>query len=454
MLSVINPATEELIKQLVTDTQESIGSKYQLCRQAQISWGQVAIEERKEIIEKFRVLLQDNADACARDTSLETGRPVHQVRNEIKATDARLIYFNETIEEVIKTQEVYRDETVREMVSWEPLGVIANISAWNYPYFVGTNVFVPALLAGNGVLYKPSEYASLTGQRLVELMLQAGLPENVMTPVIGDGQVGAMLMEQKIDGVFFTGSHDTGRKINEEVASRLVKVGFELGGKDPCYVTEDVDVSQAAAAVADGAFYNCGQSCCAVERVYVHEKIYDGFVAAFIEAVEGFKVGKPEDPSTYLGPLTRKEQIEVLNNQIADAVKQGATLQVGGNPTEGVGYYFEPTVLTEANHQMKLMVEESFGPIIGIQKVSSDQEAVELMNDTDYGLTASVYCRNLDRARNIMFHVHAGTVYTNCCDRVSPYTPWSGRGHSGLGSTLGRMGLETFLQPKAWHIKP
>ena len=223
--------------------------------------------------------------------------------------------------------------------------------------------------------------------------------------------------------------------------------------RDPCYVSENVDVKDVAAAVADGAFYNCGQSCCALERIYVHEDIYDDFLPNFLSAVEGFKVGDPLDSTTYLGPLTRDVQRNIISQQIADAVGKGATLQIGGNPIESKGYYFEPTVLTEVDHTMQVMTQESFGPIIGIQKVANDQEAENLMNDTDYGLTASVYCKDVERSRNIMFHLDAGTVYRNCCDRVSPFTPWSGRGHSGMGSTLGDIGITTFLKPKAWHLK-
>lgn len=453
MLSVINPATDEMIKQLVTDSAETIAQKVEQARLAQKSWFLTPLEERKAKVQKFRELLAENMEDCAKATSLETGRPFHQVCNEIRATDPRIGYFIDGIHEQMKTETVYKDDELEERVSWEPLGLVVNISAWNYPYFVGTNVFIPALLAGNAVLYKASEYASLTGGKITELMNKAGFPKGVFTSIVGDGSIGKVLLDEKIDAVFFTGSHGTGQKINQGLAPKLVKVGMELGGKDPCYITEDVDVKSAAAAAADGAFYNCGQSCCAVERIYVHEKVYDEFKTEFLEQVKGFKVGDPFDENTYLGPLTRKQQIEVLQDQINDAVKKGAVLELGGNEGEGKGSYFEPTVFTDVDHQMKLMRDESFGPIIGIQKVSSDQEAVDLMNDTDFGLTASVYCRDKERAVNMMYHLDAGTVYSNCCDRVSPHVPWSGRAASGIGSTLGEVGIQAFLQPKSWQLK-
>jgi len=233
----------------------------------------------------------------------------------------------------------------------------------------------------------------------------------------------------------------------------MIKTQLELGGKDPIYVCEDVDVAAAAAGIADGAFYNTGQSCCAVERVYVHEKIYDAFVAAFVAEVKGFKVGDPLDEKTYIGAVTRKPQLAVLRKQVTDATRKGAKLLVGGQPLKGKGHWFAPTVLADADHSMLLMREESFGPIIGLQAVADDEAAVDLMNDTEYGLTAGVFTKDAARARRILSQVQAGSVYWNCCDRVSPRLPWSGVKHSGIGLTLSTYGIETFTRPKAWHLR-
>jgi acyl-CoA reductase-like NAD-dependent aldehyde dehydrogenase len=219
-------------------------------------------------------------------------------------------------------------------------------------------------------------------------------------------------------------------------------------------VTEDiVDVKAVAAGTADGAFYNNGQSCCAVERIYVHEKVYDAYVREFVNEVEGYKSGKPEEQGVYLGPLTRKEQLGFLEKQIQDAVASGATLMTGGKRVGGKGYYFEPTVLTDVTNKMSVMQDESFGPVIGIMKVKNDTEAVELMADTQYGLTASVYSKNEERALGILKQLNTGTGYWNCCDRVSAAVPWSGRLHSGIGSTLSHAGLRSFVRPKALHLK-
>jgi len=331
--------------------------------------------------------------------------------------------------------------------------VIANISAWNYPYFVGSNVFVPALIAGNAVLYKPSEFATLTGLHIAEMLHEAGIPTDVFVPVVGDGATGAALLAQPIDGVFFTGSYATGARIAAVAGRRMIKVQLELGGKDPVYVCEDVDVAAAAAGIADGAFYNTGQSCCSVERIYVHESIHDAFVAAFVAEVKGFRVGDPMDEATYIGAITRRPQLDVLRKQVADAKKKGARLLTGGQAIKGKGNWFAPTVFADVDHSMALMRDESFGPIIGIQRVADDASAVGLMNDTDYGLTAGVYTRDERRAKRILAQVRAGSVYWNCCDRVSPRLPWSGIGHSGIGLTLSTYGIQTFTRPKAWHLR-
>jgi acyl-CoA reductase-like NAD-dependent aldehyde dehydrogenase len=264
--------------------------------------------------------------------------------------------------------------------------------------------------------------------------------------------VGRALLGQDINAVCFTGSYATGRNVAQAVAPRLLPVQLELGGKDPAYVCDDVDVGTAAAALVEGAFYNAGQSCCAVERIYVHRRIAGAFIPEFVDAARALVVDDPRDERTDVGPLARRGQLDLLEAQVADAVARGAQLELGGKRRSGRGYYFEPTVLTRADHGMALMRDESFGPIIGIQEVGDDTEAVALMNDTEYGLTAAVYSRNRTRAERILAQVNAGSAYWNCCDRVSPRLPWTGRKHSGLGTTLSVTGIRTFVQPKAWHL--
>ncbi|HYH57049.1 MAG TPA: aldehyde dehydrogenase family protein, partial [Anseongella sp.] len=324
----------------------------------------------------------------------------------------------------------------------------------NYPYLVGVNVFVPALLAGNAVLYKPSEFASLSGLRIGELLKEAGVPGEIFQVAIGKGETGERLLDMPFNGFFFTGSHATGKHIYERVAHKMVPCQLELGGKDPVYIADDVDdIKAAAAATADGAFYNNGQSCCSVERIYVHEAIYDQYLEAFLDEVRSWKTGDPTLADVYFGPLTRKDQRKVLEEQVQDALAKGAVLQCGGRSRLGKGHYFEATVLTEVSHETSLMREESFGPVIGIMKVKDDREALRLMQDTAYGLTASVYSSSRERAAAILEQVDAGTAYWNCCDRVSAAVPWSGRKQSGIGATLSHQGIRAFTKPKAWHLR-
>jgi len=455
MLTIHNPATGVVIRRLDGDRSRSVRDKYERARTAQPAWAAVPLRKRLDAIRAFREGVVTRQAELARTLTEEVGKPVRQSRNELNGLLARLDFFLDASAKTLRDEKVFADEQQKlaERISHEPLGVIANISAWNYPYFVGSNVFVPALVAGNAVLYKPSEYATLTGLHIADLMHAAGVPQDVFVPVIGDGLTGAMLLRQPVDGVFFTGSYGTGAKIAAAAGKRMVKVQLELGGKDPIYVTDDVDVNAAAAGVADGAFYNTGQSCCSVERIYVHHSIYAPFLEAFVAEVRGYKAGDPLDESTYIGPLTRRAQIAVLKKQVADAVKKGARLLLGGKPIEGRGNWFEPTVLADVDHTMQVMREESFGPIIGIQPVADDATAIDLMNDTDYGLTAGVYGRSEARARKILAQVNAGSVYWNCCDRVSPRLPWSGVKHSGIGLTLSTYGIQAFTRPKAWHLR-
>jgi acyl-CoA reductase-like NAD-dependent aldehyde dehydrogenase len=452
-LSVHNPATGERIADVPADDATSVTAKTARARAAQPGWAARPLAERQACIRRFRAALESGVDELAATLTAEVGKPIRQARNEINGVLGRIDFFVDAVEGAVATEAVFSDAAMTERIGHDPLGVVANISAWNYPYFVGANVFVPALLTGNAVLYKPSEYATLTGLHIARLLHAAGVPEAVFAAVVGAGEVGAALLEQPVDGVFFTGSAATGGRIAATMGPRLVRLQLELGGKDPSYVADDADPKAAAESLADGAMYNTGQSCCSVERIYVHERIHDAFVEAFVASVRSFKVGDPTREDTYIGPITRAPQLAVLEGQVADALARGATLLIGGHRIERPGHWFEPTVFGNVDHTMALMREESFGPIIGIQKVGSDEQALDLMNDTRYGLTAGVYTRDEARARAILARVNAGSVYWNCCDRVSPRLPWSGHGDSGVGVTLSTYGIQAFTRPRAWHLR-
>jgi acyl-CoA reductase-like NAD-dependent aldehyde dehydrogenase len=455
-LRIVNPANGETLSEVAQADAAIVGDAVARARRAQPAWAATPLEARREIMRRLRTLVEERRETLARTLTLEVGKPITQARNELAGLLPRIDFFVDEVGALMADEVVLASEADRleERIRREPLGVVANISAWNYPWYVGANVFLPALLTGNAVVYKASEFATLTGLAIADLLHAAGVPDDVFRTVVGDGRTGAMLLAQPIDALCFTGSHATGVSVAAAVASRLVKVQLELGGKDPAYVCDDVDVAVAAAAVADGAFYNTGQSCCAVERVYVHAGIWERFVEDFVGIVRGYVVGDPLDERTYIGALARRDgALQVLEAQVADAVGRGARVLVGGARVQRPGFFFAPTVLVDVGPAMKVMREETFGPLIGLARVGSDEEAVSAMNDTRYGLTAAVYTPDRSRAERLLARVDVGTAYWNCCDRVSPRLPWTGRRASGLGVTLARDGIAAFLRPKAWHLR-
>lgn len=452
MIKVTNPATGKILREVPSASPIDVKNGYRLARQAQHKWMFDSYETRAASVRNFRNLLEQELDECSAILSEEMGKPINQAKNEIKGTLGRIDWFLSHTQPLLGAYVSHKEGNMEETISFEPLGIVANISAWNYPYFVGMNVIIPALLTGNAVMYKPSEYAVLTGLKIDELIHKAGFPKGLFHTFPGAREVGAYILKQSIDGLFFTGSWHTGKKIAAELATSFIPMGFELGGKDPVYVCNDVDVHRACQALVDGSFYNTGQSCCAVERIYVHEAVYPEFIEQFGKITQSLVAGDPSHKDTYLGAITRPQHLEYLDLQCQDALNKGAKYLVKGGRTEGVGNFYKPSVLINVDHTMLLMQEESFGPIIGIQKVSSDEEAIELMNDTEYGLTAGVYTENEERARAILSKIDSGSVYWNCCDRVSVYLPWSGRKRSGIGSTLSELGIKAFLKPKAWHL--
>lgn len=453
-MKIMNPATGSLIREIAESTPLEIKAKFERAFAAQGAWKKAGLDYRISCIQKFHDLLEKERETLARDLTLEVGKPIQESNNELNGARNRIRFFLEQSKATLDPKPVRTEGGMKEVLGHDPLGVIANISAWNYPYLVGVNVFIPALIAGNAVLYKPSEFATLTGLHIERLLHESGIPNDVFTAVIGGANSGEELLKLPLHGYFFTGSYKTGRLIAERVAHKLVPVGLELGGKDPLYVTDEIaDLKKTANAVAEGCFYNNGQSCCAVERVYVHARVYEEFIRHFKEETLSLRAGDPTDRKFQQGSLTRPSQVAFLETQIEDAAKGGAKILAGGKRIGTDGAFFEPTALIDVDHSMQVMREESFGPIIGIMKVTDDQEAIRLMNDTEYGLTASVYSSNLARAESILSEVNSGTAYVNCCDRVSPYLPWAGRKNSGLGATLSTLGILAFTHPRGWHIR-
>ena len=451
-MQIINPATDKLIKSIDEDTEKVVQTKYQLLREGQLKWKDTDIFDRIAAVKKFSELLRENVDSLAEILTAEMGKPLSQSRDEIKGACKKIKFFTLESERYLSGKNVNVDGNTHERIVYDPLGIIGNISAWTFPYLVGVGVFIPALIAGNAVLYKPSEHTTLTGLEIEKYLTLAGVPNDVFQTVVGGANAGRYLLDLPLDGYFFTGSNKTGRYIAQRVADKLVPVVLELGGVDPVYICDDVkSLKETAAAVSEGCFYNNGQSCCATERIYVHKDIYHDFVDLLADETNKLVVGDPLESKTNQGPLARKIQKGFLNDQIADARGKGGRVVTGGNPVGEVGAFFEPTIIADANHDMKVMKEETFGPVKAVMKVQDDEQAIALMNDSDFGLTASVFSSDHNRAKLILDRVDSGTSYINCLDRVSAYLPWSGRKGSGIGSTHSFHGIYAFCKPRGIH---
>lgn len=452
MIVVKNPANGQVVESFNEASETQIDEVFTKLRNYDFSRA-VDMASRKQGLLDFARAIELHTEELASLLSTETGKPIVQARNEVADTAKRTRYFVENFSHVGDARLMRNGPKAIEEIRFEPLGLILCISAWNYPYYVSTNVILPALLAGCRVVFKPSELATLCGVKLVELIKrQAALAEGIEI-IKGGKDVGRMLVERPFDGIFFTGSEPAGLAIKGAIGNRMIRSQFELGGKDAAYICEDCDLASTLHSVVDGGFFNAGQSCCSIERIYVHEQIADLFKVRFTQAVSELKMGLPHDEATYLGPLTRHEHIAFLTHQVADAVSKGAQILTGGQRVAGNGNYFMPTVIWDARDNMEVMTEESFGPIVAVEVVKDDEEAIAKINASRFGLTGAVFSQNQKRAESILQRLDVGTVYWNCCDRASARLPWSGRKNSGLGVTLSTLGMEMFYKPKAWMSK-
>ncbi len=451
-LELRNPATGEVLETIDTTDDAEIAAKLRRARVAQRAWSARPLGERIAIITRWRDLFVDQIEQCAQITMRETGKPIANARGELRAVPYDIDDFIAQVPEVVAARDVGTDEGVEQRETYEPYGVVAHISAWDYPYLVALSTIVPALLCGNAVLYKPSELATRSGLKLVDLAHRAGIPVDVLQAIVGDGVTGAALVASGVDLVTCSASYDTGRAVARAAAERLVPVVLELGGKDAAYVCDDADIDVAAIAAAKGAFYTAGQGASAIERIYVHAGVWAAFLDAFATASHAWVLGDPADDATTVGALTRPGQRELLEAQLADARAKGARVLFGGEAREG--NWFEPTALVDVDHSMVVMRDESCGPIVGVMRVRDDAEAIALMDETDYGLTAAVFSASRARAEAILARLDVGSAYWNCADRTTATMAWSGRRHSGLGVSMAPAGIASFVRPKAWHLSP
>ncbi|OGE52690.1 hypothetical protein PENARI_c009G01398 [Penicillium arizonense] len=462
-IKTISPATNEPVVTRAGVSSEDLRQIPETAQAAFRTFSQsTTLQQRQKIVEKALDILEKKQDELAREVTEQMGRPIAYTGVEVATAIKRSRYLTRISTSVLGEEGIVPGEEekgFRRYIKRSPVGVVLIIFPWNYPYLTLVNSLIPAILAGNAVILKPSPQTPTIVEQFASAFAEAGLPNNVLQ-FFHSGSftlIETLVRSPLVNHICFTGSEAGGLAVQKAAADRIVNVGLELGGKDPAYVREDVDLAWAAEEVVDGAIFNSGQSCCAIERVYVHEKVYDGFIAELKKVLSNYRVGEPSDPKTQIGPVVSKRAKEAILAQVEDAVKKGAKNETPANETfenfPPNGNYVKPTLLTGANHDMVVMKEETFGPVIPVMKVSGDDEAVKLMNDSDFGLTASVWSKDIAAAEKLVERVEAGTVFVNRSDFPSPDLAWTGWKNSGRGVTLSRFGFEQFVKLKSHHIK-
>jgi acyl-CoA reductase-like NAD-dependent aldehyde dehydrogenase len=452
--NLVNPATEKVYRTVEPTSEPELESILGRMRVAQRQWRDTPIAERVNVCRQFIDSFRSLKEVVALDTTRQMGKPIGQARNEVNTMLDRAETMTRLASAALQDDILPPKDGFRRFIRHEPLGIVLDIPAWNYPLLIAVNVVVPALLAGNAVLIKHARLTPLCGDAFVEAFRKTDLPPDLIASIHVDHSTIRKLIDARaIDFVSFTGSVEGGRQVYQTASTQLLDMGLELGGKDPALVCEDANFDFAVANLVDGAFYNAGQSCCAVERIYVMRPVFSRFVDAYVAEVEKYKVGSPEDDTTTVGPLAQRKAVELLEHQISQAVGRSAKVLSGGRRLPGPGHFFQPTVLVDVDHSMNVMMEESFGPVIGIMSVDNEDEAVQLMNDSPFGLTASIWTEDIERGEALSHRTAAGTVYVNRCDYLDPELAWVGIKNSGHGCTLSHLGFLHLTRPKSFHLR-
>lgn len=422
-------------------------------RAAQKAWAARALQERIELVMAGVAAVGAMNDEIVPELAHMMGRPV-RYGGEFGGFNERSSYMAQIAETALADIEVGEDEDFKRYIKRIPHGVVFIVAPWNYPYMTAVNTLAPALIAGNTVVLKHATQTLLVGERIAAAFHSAGVPTDVFQNVFLDHDTtSALIADRAFDFVNFTGSVGGGQAMERAAAGTFTGVGTELGGKDPGYVMEDADLDAAVDTLIDGAMFNAGQCCCGIERIYVHESLYDDFIAKAVEIVKGYKLGNPLDADTTMGPMANVRFAAEVRAQIDEAVAAGATAHIDTMQADDGGAYLTPQILTDVTHEMRVMRDESFGPVVGIMKVSSDEEAIALMNDSEFGLTASLWTRDLDRAVRIGDEIETGTVFMNRADYLDPGLCWTGCKNTGRGGGLSVIGYQNLTRPKSYHLK-
>jgi succinate-semialdehyde dehydrogenase/glutarate-semialdehyde dehydrogenase len=455
-----DPATGHEIGRAQLSNPDDVKKAVERARAAQPPWANATFRERARIILQARKIMLDDRDAIARLVSSETGKPVAEALSmEIVPTLDAMHYFAHASKELLRPQKIdigqYGLMGRSSRIVYKPLGVIGIISPWNFPLATPADEVVMALMAGNAVVLKPSELTPLIAIKLGEIFKRAGLPDGLLEIVTGDGSTGAALVDALVDKIMFTGSVATGKRVAEAAAKHLTPVVLELGGKDPMIVLEDADLRNAARGAVWGAFANSGQACASVERCYVHESIAPKFVDLLVAETKALNQGAGTAEGVDIGAMSNERQLQIVAEHVEDAVVHGAKVLTGGRRSENSeGFFYAPTVLTNVNHDMTIMRDETFGPVLPVMTFKTDEEAISLANDSVFGLTASVWTKDIKRGRRIAERIEAGTVMVNevVYTHGIAQTPWGGVKQSGYGRTHGRLGLLELVHAQHIHV--
>jgi len=457
MLKTITPIDNSIYVEREYASAQDIENTLNLAVNSFQSWKQTTFDQRKKIVSSFVENFLKNNEEIEEQLCRQMGRPINQCSGEMRGFEERALYMIEKSNEALKNVISKNDKEFDNYISKEPLGIIFIIAPWNYPYNTSVNSIVPSLLAGNCVILKHSSQTPLCAEQLDKAAKSSGLPKGVFQYLHLEHQTTSKLLsDNRIDHVLFTGSISGGREIKKAIGERFINAGLELGGKDPAYIRKDCNLNHAIENLADGAFYNSGQSCCGIERIYVDNQIYDDFVAGMKNFAEKYILDDPLKKETNLGPVVRLSAAKFIREQIKEAISNGARDIIDKsyfNISEENNCYVSPSVLINVDHSMKFMMDETFGPSVGIMKVFNENDAEKLMNDSPYGLTASVWTSDKDFALSFGKKINTGTFFMNRCDYLDPGLAWTGVKDTGIGVTLSVLGFDHLTRAKSYHYR-
>jgi acyl-CoA reductase-like NAD-dependent aldehyde dehydrogenase len=457
IISSVSPVDGSIVIKKKIASKKDVTAAFSAARDAQKLWGNLSIAERAKYCSAAVDAMLAMKNEIIPELAWSMGRPVRYGAGELRGLEERARHMIAIAEEALANVVPAAKDGFERYIKREPLGVVFTIAPWNYPYLTAVNSVIPALMAGNTVVLKHASHTLAVGERFQKAFDKAGLPKGVFQHLVLSHEQAADIISGKLANmVCFTGSVPGGQAIERAAAGHFLAVGLELGGKDPAYVRSDANLAHAVENLIDGAFFNSGQSCCGIERIYVHKNLYRDFVEGAVALTKSYVLGSPLEEATTLGPMIKADAASFVRKQIASALRAGAKAHIDEKlfPTSKKGTpYLAPQILTGVNHQMSVMRDESFGPVVGIMQVSSDEEAIGLMNDSEFGLTAAIWTSDMGAAKSIGERLETGTVFMNRCDYLDPALTWTGVKNTGRGATLSKLGYEALTRPKSFHLR-